>query len=195
MKDFNRDIFKKTISPYKKWAYVEGLAVWFKGTDLNAWIQNDDGEGTKRIVEMIGLMTLTTFDMLEEHDFFKIDSEIKTIGIVCLLLLEFLSDWAEDLDVGWGCEIVRMCDDAGIDLRKQIRKQVSVDKKRLKEETGLYKEKLKSSEFQKFANKEGWKPEDDIDTDGQSYMQEGNKMWYRWDWTLEVGDISESFPF
>jgi hypothetical protein len=34
LKDFNRDIFKKTISPFKKWAYLEGLACFFKAGDI-----------------------------------------------------------------------------------------------------------------------------------------------------------------
>lgn len=38
MKDFNRDIFKKTVSPFKKWAYVEGLACFLKTVDLMYWI-------------------------------------------------------------------------------------------------------------------------------------------------------------
>lgn len=28
LKDFNRDIFKKTVSPFRKWSYVEGLALF-----------------------------------------------------------------------------------------------------------------------------------------------------------------------
>jgi hypothetical protein len=74
LKDFNRDIFRKTISPFKKWAYVEGLAVYLKDEDLNNWIHNEDGEGVREIIEMIGLMVLTSFEMLNEHDLFKPDS-------------------------------------------------------------------------------------------------------------------------
>jgi hypothetical protein len=38
LKDFNRDIFKKTISPFKKWGYVEAVACFFKGEDLMEWM-------------------------------------------------------------------------------------------------------------------------------------------------------------
>ena len=38
LKDFNRDVFKKSISPYRKWAYVEALACFLKGADLCDWM-------------------------------------------------------------------------------------------------------------------------------------------------------------
>jgi len=38
LKDFNRDVFKKSISPYRKWAYVEALASFLKGADLCDWM-------------------------------------------------------------------------------------------------------------------------------------------------------------
>ena len=38
LKDFNRDVFKKTISPFKKWGFVEGLAVFLKTADLMYWM-------------------------------------------------------------------------------------------------------------------------------------------------------------
>ena len=199
LKDFNRDIFRKTISPFKKRAYVEGLAVYLKDEDLNNWIHNEDGEGVHEIIEVIGLMALTSFEMLSEHDLFKPDSEIKTIGIVCLLLLEFLNDWAGDLHCAWGCEVVRMCDEAGIDLRKQVRKQVNVPESQLKDETDNYLEKKEASDFGDteeadgngyvgFANKEDWTPKDDIGgEEGMKSMPYTEyKMWYRWDWDLEV---------
>jgi len=39
LKDFNKDLFKKNISPFKKWAYVEGLACFLKGADLTEWMR------------------------------------------------------------------------------------------------------------------------------------------------------------
>lgn len=40
LKDFNRDVFKKTISPYKKWAYVEAFACFVSGEDwyMTNWL-------------------------------------------------------------------------------------------------------------------------------------------------------------
>jgi len=39
LKDFNKDLFKKNISPFKKWAYIEGLACFLKGANLTYWMR------------------------------------------------------------------------------------------------------------------------------------------------------------
>jgi hypothetical protein len=136
---------------------------------------------------MIGVMVLTCFDVLYEHSLFKPDSEIKNLAIISLLLLEFIEGDAIDLDCkGWGVEIVRLCDEAGIDLMKELRKQVRVKEKTIDDYRAIHTEK-KHSEFGDektdgngyivFSKKKGWKREDDILYD---------RMWYRWDWALEV---------
>jgi hypothetical protein len=146
----------------------------------------------KEIIEMLGLMLLTSYDMLSEHDLFKSNSEIKNIGIMSLLLLEFLES-ASDMGCGWGCEVVRLCDESGIELDKEVRKQVSVSKKSLKDMREVYMEKKQASDFgvdgdcdgngyMAFANKANWEPEDDMGGDSE-------KMWYRWDWALEVSGV------
>jgi len=38
LSDFNKILFKKDVSPFKKWAYVEALATWFKIGDLMFWM-------------------------------------------------------------------------------------------------------------------------------------------------------------
>jgi hypothetical protein len=151
---------------------------------------NEDGDGTKEIINMLGVMTLTTFEMLSEHDLFKPDSEIKNIPIICLMLLDFVENEAGVCECSWGCEIVRACDEAGIKLEDHVRKQVSVSKDMLDRLRGAYMEKKESSEhaadedegngYKTFAKMEGWAPEDDDDDDGYG------RMWYRWDWALEV---------
>lgn len=195
MKDFNRDIFKKTVSPFKKWAYVEGIACFFKGADnLFYWwsasltatesdladmmADNEDGDSVKDIAAMLGLMVLTAYSALSEHSLLKPDSEVKNIGIMSLMMLEFAKDDGQDLDIGWGCEIVRMCDEAGIDLDKEVRKQVAFSKKDLKGMRAAYKEKKDG--YKAAAETKSWKPEHDV---GGKWDE---KQWYRWDWKLEV---------
>ncbi len=206
MKDFNKDIFKKTVSPFKKWAYVEAIACFLKTAELMEWLSesplllrsrsqadtlkdNEDGDSVKAIAQMLGLMVLTSYAALAEHSLFKPDSEVKNIGIMSLLMLEFVEGPGCDLDCGWGCEVVRMCDEAGIDLDKEIRKQVDFTKKNLKDMRDQYKEKKEASDFdlaleydqdgyKAFAEQKDWTPNDD--------MGEYEKMWYRWDWELEV---------
>jgi hypothetical protein len=145
---------------------------------------------------MIGVMVLTSFDMLSEHDLFKPNSDIKNLNILCLMLLDFLAEEATDLDSEWGCEVVRLCDEAGIELEKDVRKQLSVTEEQLKDLRELYVEKQQSSEYDQegelgegngykaFARMENWTPDDDI---GEG--DEG-KLWYRWDWELEVRSYS-----
>jgi hypothetical protein len=36
--DFNKVLFKKDVSPFKKWAYVEGLGTFLKLADLMQWM-------------------------------------------------------------------------------------------------------------------------------------------------------------
>lgn len=144
-------------------------------------VGNEDGDSVKSIAAMIGLMVLTSYSALSEHSLFKSDSEIKNIGILSLMLLDFAQGPGCDLDIGWGCEVVRMCDEAGIDLDKEVRKQVSVSKKDLKGMRAQYKKK--KGGYKEAAEKMGWKPEDDIGGEWEE------KLWLRWDWKLEVSSI------
>lgn len=127
---------------------------------------------------MMGLMMLTAYGALSEHSLFGPDSEVKNIGIMSLLMLEFAQGPGTDLDIGWKCEVVRMCDEAGIDLDKEVRKQVAVSKKDLKELRAEYT--AKKDGYKTAAENKGWKPENDV---GGKWDE---KLWYRWDWKLEV---------
>jgi hypothetical protein len=139
---------------------------------------NEDGDSVKDIAAMLGLMVLTAYSALSEHSLLKPDSEVKNIGIMSLMMLEFAKDDGQDLDIGWGCEIVRMCDEAGIDLDKEVRKQVAFSKKDLKGMRAAYREKKDG--YKAAAETKGWKPEHDV---GGKWDE---KQWYRWDWKLEV---------
>ena len=166
---------------------------------------NDDGEGTKEIVEMIGNMVLTSFAILAEHDLLKSNSQIKNISTVSLIFIQFLDGQAIDLDCKWACEVVRLCDEAGINLEASVHKQLTVTKERLRDLRETYMAKKQSSEFDMdseegvgngyaaFARKENWTPDDDIEEEedntynvGPSFDPMRMKMWYRWDWALEV---------
>jgi hypothetical protein len=130
-------------------------------------------------------MVLTAYAALSEHSLFGPDSEVKNIGIISLMMLEFAQGDGQDLDIGWGCEIVRMCDEAGIKLDKEVRKQVSVSKADLKKMRAAYKGKKDG--YKKAAEIKGWKPEDDIGGEWEE------KEWFRWDWKLEVSSLLTSF--
>jgi hypothetical protein len=38
LKDFNKEVFKKTVSPFKKWPYAEAFACFIKAQDIYDWI-------------------------------------------------------------------------------------------------------------------------------------------------------------
>jgi len=171
---------------------MEGLATYLKNAELMWWMNNENGDGVKAVTEFLGVMIMTTFDMLKEHNLFVASTEetkIKNLQIMSLMLLEFLLDYGQDLDQEWGCEIVRYFDEAGIDLEKSLRKQVSVSKKQIEDYRSQWKEKKEASDlandgdngdgYTTFEKKKDWKPADDIN----DYER---KMFYRWDWEKEV---------
>jgi hypothetical protein len=156
---------------------------------INMLAVNEDGEGIKAIIDMLGVMILSTFEMLAEHNLFKPDSEIRNIPIICLMLLDFVENEASDCERLWGCEIVRACDEAGIELERHVRKQVAASQVLLQGLREAYIEKKTSCEYalevdagngyKTFARMADWTPDDMGDDDGE-------RMWYRWDWRLEV---------
>ena len=93
-----------------------------------------------------------------------------------------------DLDCDWAPEVVRLCDEACIKLDDVVRKQVKVTKKDIEKWRDKYKKKQTKSKYsgkedggngyRHFAEKKDWKLEDDLEYDC--------KMWYHWDWKLEV---------
>lgn len=61
-------------------------------------------------------MLITAYEMLAEHNLIRDDSPIPNIGIVTLLLLDFLRDTCNDFDIEHTCEIVRAADKYGVKL-------------------------------------------------------------------------------
>lgn len=98
----------------------------------------------------------------------------------------------------WGCEVVRLCGKAGIKLDEHVRKQIRVTKEDVENLRKKYMEKKELSEYAEddeldgngykaFALKEDWTPEDDLlSGDEDQYGLAGDRLWYRWDWKLEV---------
>lgn len=134
-----------------------------KKRENNTMEGNEDGLGVEEIIHMLGVMVLTSFSMLSEHSLFKPDSEVKNISIMSLLLLEFLQGPATDFDCVWGPEVVRLCDEAGFELDKDLRKQIKLTKENLQDMRDI-----------------AWIPEDDSSEEGSE------RMCYPWDWKLEV---------
>jgi hypothetical protein len=143
---------------------------------------NDDSDGMREVINMFGTMLLTSFDMLSEHGLLAANSPIPNIGILSLLMIEFIEGTASDLDIDWGHEVVRALDKAGVELKP--RKEVHVSQEKIEVLREQYKEK-ESEEIEDGKNIykvhssiRSWEPDDDF--------EDGERIWARWDWKKEV---------
>jgi hypothetical protein len=143
---------------------------------------NDNSKAVEEVFDMFGIMLLTSFDMLSEHGLLAVDSLLPNIGIISLLMIEFVYDSAGDFHLKWPHEIVRALDKAGIEL-KPI-KEVCVSQEKIDELREQYMEK-ESEEVEDGKNiykvhgsNRSWQPEDDFVC--------GERIWARWDWKKEV---------
>ncbi len=143
---------------------------------------NDDGDGMSEIFNIFGTMTLTSFEMLSEHGLLGPDSPIPNIGILSLLMIEFLYDTPGDIDSDWAHEIVRALDKASVELHP--RKEVGVSAEKIGElrDKHVDKEGEEVDEgknvYQFHAAVKFWSPDDDY--------EHGERIWARWDWKKEV---------
>ena len=144
---------------------------------------NDDYDSMCEIMDMFGTMLLTSFDMLSEHGLLAADSLLPNIGIISLLMIEFIHGTARDFDIKWSHEVVRALDNAGIEIKP--RKEVRVSQDFLDELREHYKEKeIDEVEDGKNIYKvhksiRSWELDDDFEN--------GERIWARWNWKKEVG--------
>lgn len=151
----------------------------------------DDADGIREVCEMVATMLLTSLEVLSEHNLFTTDSEIKNIPIVCLIFLEFFDNTAGDLSLACQCEILRLCDEVGIDLAKHVRKQLHIPETKFNEWRDQYKSKKEDfpdandgNGYKFWAEKDDWKPADEMKLNPRWNQME--RQWFRWDWKLEV---------
>lgn len=143
---------------------------------------NDDSECMKEIFNIIGTLILTSFDVLSEHDLLGPDSPLPNIGIIALLMIEFLYDTPGDIDSDWAHEVVRALDKAGVELKPQ--KEVAVSQDKIDELRAQYQEKENEevedgkTVYEHHAGIKFWSPGDDFEG--------GERLWARWDWKKEV---------
>ncbi|KUJ09407.1 uncharacterized protein LY89DRAFT_657758 [Mollisia scopiformis] len=140
LKEFDAEVKKKDVSPYAKWGFVETFAGYVMEDGFD-FLDNENSPSVKEIIDMLGLMTLTVFDVLSEHDLLKPGSEIKNLEIICLIILDFIVKDCGDFEIEWGCEVMRRCDEAGIELEKHVRKQVNIGVEDLQKLRDEYKMK------------------------------------------------------
>jgi hypothetical protein len=143
---------------------------------------NDDHGAMCEIMDMFGTMLLTSLDMLSEHGLLASDSPLPNIGIVSLLMIEFIHGTAGDFDIHWAHEVVRALDKAGLEVKP--RKEARVSQEKIDELREQYEDK-ESEEIEKGKNIykvhssiKSWEPDDDF--------EDGERIWARWDWKKEV---------
>lgn len=134
------------------------------------------------IFNMFGTLVLTSFDVLAEHDLLRPDSPIPNIGILLLLMIEFLYGIGCDIECNWAHEAVRALDKAGVEIK--LRREVCVSQEKIDELRDQYK--LKEDKliedgkniYELHAAIKPWSPDDDF---------EDGRVWAKWDWKKEVG--------
>lgn len=150
---------------------------------------NDNSEGIEEVFNMFGTMLLTAFDMLSEHGLLAADSPLPNIGIIALLMIEFLYDTAGDFNINWAHEVVRALDKAGVELKP--RKEVRVSQEKIDELREQYKEKEseevedRKNIYKVHSSNRSWEPDDDFEL--------GERLWARWNWKKEVCSLNEDW--
>ncbi|KAF7899407.1 hypothetical protein BELL_0097g00110 [Botrytis elliptica] len=218
MRDFDRDIFQKTVSPYNKWAYIEGLASFLTFGELINWAMCDDSSRIEAIVNEFGTMLLTSLEMLSEHNLFAANSTVKNIPVILLLIFRFLKEWEElGYEIGWPCEVIRLCDEAGIDLLQVIQhtsEKIKIQEGKLhawrleyqRKQTGCTfaeSQPFNGNGYMYWASKQDWQPKQDglhlfkefyqPDDPANGREEDGKRNWFRWDWKLEYSEFKTKY--
>ncbi|PQE32715.1 SAP domain-containing isoform 1 protein [Rutstroemia sp. NJR-2017a WRK4] len=106
--EFDTVIFKKDISPVKKWAIVEALTLYLRMGGHILLMMTDDSEGTSEVLDMLGIMSLTALEMLYEIGSIGTISPLRdNIAILTLFFLNFMLNVAIDFKLRCLSEIVR----------------------------------------------------------------------------------------
>ncbi|TVY32895.1 hypothetical protein LSUB1_G007488 [Lachnellula subtilissima] len=120
--DFNKILFKKDVSPLKKWSYIEGLVVWLYYGDLMSLMMNDDSDSVKDIFNFFITLMVTSLEMLNEHSLINPTSAVPSVNICTLIMIKFFQKDTVDFAIKNVEKIVQAADEAGVvwDFRKEL---------------------------------------------------------------------------
>ncbi|KAJ4172471.1 hypothetical protein NW754_002671 [Fusarium falciforme] len=111
--------FKPKASYRDWWPEVEGLILGLYSTFLE-FEMCDDGERTNKIIELIGYMVVAAVEALKKEGVFKPDSEIRNLGLVLAMFIQFghgeIEYGIDEENCSWAYKLLDMADEAGIDL-------------------------------------------------------------------------------
>ncbi len=95
---------------------------------------NDDSDGIKEVLNMFGVMYITALEMLHESNLLPTSPTTTlpdNIGIMALLLLDFLTTDCTDFRLPWLHEIVRAADQYGVTLTIPSPERISITQSQL----------------------------------------------------------------
>ncbi|KAF3404337.1 hypothetical protein DPV78_002234 [Talaromyces pinophilus] len=127
LKDFHREVSRKSKSPYTVWAELEALS-WFLQLDYtNIWFSGDDSHGYAETLALVGKALLTGIDILKTNKLFKPykpegDSGIRNIPTVLALFVQFAKTW---ISIGgdhygetkWVSKVGKVARENGIEIK------------------------------------------------------------------------------
>lgn len=78
---------------------------------------NDNSDGIKEVLDMLGVMYITALEMLHECALTGPTSPLPdNLGVMTLFFLDFMRNTASNFDIDWAHEIVRAADAYGVVL-------------------------------------------------------------------------------
>ncbi|PVH91953.1 hypothetical protein DM02DRAFT_677788 [Periconia macrospinosa] len=97
LKDFNKEVSKRTVSPYGVWAHLEGISMFLQLDYIGIWFQGDDSRGYAETIALVGRALLTGLQILGDHRLLKpyqhSTGGLRNISIVLAMFVEFARSW------------------------------------------------------------------------------------------------------
>ncbi|KAH7306075.1 hypothetical protein BKA65DRAFT_559922 [Rhexocercosporidium sp. MPI-PUGE-AT-0058] len=107
-------LFKKNISPIKKWAYVEGLVTWLYAGEIGPLTMSDNSDGLGEIFNFLVTFMFTGLEVLGEHSLINPSTSVLNATVCTLLMINSLKNVATDSEVERIEQIVRAADESGL---------------------------------------------------------------------------------
>ncbi|KAL1868795.1 hypothetical protein Plec18167_008100 [Paecilomyces lecythidis] len=127
LKDFNKEVVRRVISPYAVWAQLEAFA-WFSQLDyVQIWFHGDDGHGFAETVALVGKALLTGLNILKTRQLLKpynpeVGGGIRNISLILALFVRFAKSW-DDIggsqygEIKWVSKVGKLAKENGIDIK------------------------------------------------------------------------------
>jgi len=220
--DFNKEMTKKNPRILPLWSKIEGIALWLN-TDLCQWggmsslvflkhcngpltpplaIEDADRKNTQ-IVALYGVALLSTISLLIKKDEFRENSNIKNLGLILGLFIEFAfssgSNFCDDSDEGegndnWTKRVLQLAEKHGVKIAgswgiekriKNLKDEMDTDDEASVDETEGSNGSISPKDLTDLGlaiegkDEEDWEDEDDED-------EVKIRSWKTWNWAKEV---------